>query len=67
MGIVGIEGHEWAVYKYGFINGVEAECEKRHSGLKVNGYVYDGPDGSYLSHYLKLVPLQEQKRNDHID
>lgn len=61
MGIVGIEGCEWAVYKYGFINDVEVECKECHSRFKVNGYIYDGPDEGYLDHSLKLIPLQVQE------
>lgn len=64
MGIVGIEGCEWTVYKYGFVSDVEVECKKCHSRFKVNGYVYDGPDEGYLRHYLKLVPLQEQEEKN---
>ena len=63
MGIVGIEGCEWAVYKYGFVNDVEVKCTKCHAIFKVSGYVYDGPDEGYLNPCLKLVPLQEEKKN----
>jgi hypothetical protein len=64
MGIVSIEGCEWTVYKYGFVNNVEVECAKCHTMLKVSGYVYDGPDEGYLSHCLKLIPLQEQEKKN---
>lgn len=63
MWIAGIEGCEWTIYKYAFFDDVYAQCSKCHNKYKVSGSVYDGPDEGYVSHYLKLEPVEETKDN----
>ena len=58
MGIVGIEGCEWEVFVWGFVNAIEVECKKCHNVFKVSGVVYDGPTEGYLNPCLKLIPKQ---------
>ena len=64
MGISGVEGCEWIVYKYDFLNDVIVECSKCNNKFKVIGSVYDGPDEGYVSHYLRLTSLQDQKNDE---
>ena len=57
MGITGIEGCEWFVYRYDFVREMSVGCSRCCTMFKVSGSVFDGPDEGYLRSALKLEPL----------
>lgn len=59
MWISGIEGCEWTVYKYDFLDDVFVQCPNCNNRYKVSGSVYDGPDEGYISNLLKLKSVEE--------